>query len=99
MADASNDKGSVEVLPDLGNYPIREGPGVHPGDAPGTVAALDEDGGAKAGDWLRKELEVVVGGGIAGEHAHQKLVRWRSVEPPLEIRGHDLDHRVGVAGV
>lgn len=35
----------VEVLPDLGNYPIRhDGPGVDPGDRAVAIVALDEDG-------------------------------------------------------
>lgn len=99
IVDAGDGEGGVEVLSDLSNYPIRDGAGVDPGNVAGGVAALDDDGGAEGGDGLRKEAEGVVGSGVAGEHAHQKLVRGRTMEPPLEIGGDDLDDGVGVAGV
>lgn len=99
IVDASDGEGGVEVLSDLSDHPISDGPGVDPGNVAGGVAALDDDGGAEGGDGLRNESEGVVGGGVAGEHAHQKLVRGRTMEPPLEIGGDDLDDGVGVAGV
>lgn len=74
IVDASDGEGGVEVLSDLSDHPISDGPGVDPGNVAGGVAALDDDGGAEGGDGLRKEAEGVVGSGVAGEHAHQKLV-------------------------
>lgn len=71
--EAGDGEGSVKVLSHLSNYPIRDSPGVNPGNVTGGVAALDEDSGAEGGDGLRNESEGF-GGGIAGEHAHQKLV-------------------------
>lgn len=99
IVDASDGEGGVEVLSDLSDHPISDGPGVDPGNVAGGVAALDDDGGAEGGDGLRNESEGVVGGGVAGEHAHQKLVWGRTMEPPLEVGGDDLDDGVGVAGV
>lgn len=32
VSESGHGKGSVEVLPNLGNYPIRDGPGVNPRD-------------------------------------------------------------------
>lgn len=96
IADASDGEGSVEVLPDLGDYPIRDGPGVNPGDRTVVIAAFDEDDGTERDDGLRNEAEGVRGG-FTGEHAHQKLIGRRTMEPPLEIRSDDLDDGVGVA--
>lgn len=57
-------KRSVEVLPDLGNYPISYSPGVNPGDVSNFVATLNEDGGPEGGNGVRDEAErVFVGGG------------------------------------
>jgi len=95
--EAGDGEGSVEVLSHLSDYPIRDGPGVNPGNVAGGVAALDDDGGAEGGNGLRNESEGF-GGGIAGEHAHQKLVGRRTMEPPLEVGGEDLDDGGGVAG-
>ncbi|KAF5752605.1 hypothetical protein HS088_TW01G00520 [Tripterygium wilfordii] len=53
----SNGKRSVEVLPDLGNYPISDGPGVDPRDLAVAVAALGEDSGAEGGNREWDELE------------------------------------------
>lgn len=87
FAESGNGEGGVEILADVGNYPIRDGPGVDPGDVAGEIAALDEDGGANGVDGDGSEVE-----GIgrrrcsAGEDAHQKLVGRRTMEPPLEVR-------------
>lgn len=96
VAEAGDGEGSVEVLPDLGNYPISDGPGVDPRDRAAVIAALNDDGGAEGGDRLRNESEGVRGR-FSSEHAHQKLVGRRTMEPPLEIRCDDLDDGVGVA--
>lgn len=71
--DFGDGEGSVEVLPDLSDYPIGDGPRVNPSNGACGVAAFDDDGGAERGDGLRIESEGF-GGEIAGEHAHQKLV-------------------------
>lgn len=104
-AEAGDGEGSVEVLPDLGDYPISDGPGVNPGDgAAGVVAgvaAFDEDGGpAEGDDGLGHESEGVLGWrrrGNAGEHAHQVLVGGRTMEPPIQVWGYNLVHRVHVS--
>lgn len=48
--ESGHRQGGVEVLADLGNYPISDGPGVNPGDVAGLIAAFYEDGGSKGGD-------------------------------------------------
>ncbi|RDX79194.1 hypothetical protein CR513_40411, partial [Mucuna pruriens] len=50
VVDAGDGEGCVEVLPYVGDYPIREGPRVNPSNGAGSVAALDDDGGTKGGD-------------------------------------------------
>nr|GLL28039.1 hypothetical protein DM860_016163 [Ipomoea trifida] len=94
VAEARDGEVRVEVLAHLSNYPIRDGPGVNPRDVARRIAAFDEhDGGADGVDRLVLELERIGGGGgigSAGEDAHQKLVRRRAMEPPLEIGGQKL---------
>lgn len=97
VADAGDGEGSVEVLAHLGDYPIRDGPGVDPGDGAGRVESLGEDGGAEGGDAEGNEAEGVVL--VAGEQAHQKLVGRRTMEPPLEVGGEDLLDCLRVAAV
>lgn len=93
--EAGDGEGGVEVLADLGDYPIGDGPGVDPGDGAGRVEALGEDGGAEGGDAVRDEAEFLAA--AAGEEVHQKLVRRGAVEPPLEVGGEDLLDCLGVA--
>lgn len=97
VSEACDGEGSVEVLPDLGDYPIRDGPGVDPGDLLFSITALHEDDGADSGDGLRIELKRRVAF-VAGEQAHQKLVGGRTMEPPLEVRSHNRVHGVHVTG-
>ncbi|KAK4403436.1 hypothetical protein Sango_0712200 [Sesamum angolense] len=94
---AGHGEGRVEVLPDVGNYPIGDGPGVNPGNGAGLVEALGEDGGAKGGNAVGQETEAGVL--FAGEEAHQKLVRGGTMEPPLEVGGENLLDSLGVAAV
>lgn len=76
---------------------MRDGPGVNPGDATGLVDALGEDDGAESGDAVGNEAEAAAGVVLAGEEAHQELVRRRAVEPPLEVRGEKPVDGGGVA--
>lgn len=100
-AEAGDGEGSVEVLPHLGDYPISDGPGVNPGDgaAGAAAAAFDEYGGpAEGDDGLGHESEGFLGWrGTAGEHAHQVLVVGRTMEPPIQVWGYNLVHRVHVS--
>lgn len=99
-ADAGDGEGGVEVLANLGDYPIGDGPGVDPGDGAGGVEALGEDGGAEGGDAVGDESEEVGGGVlVAGQEAHQKLVGRRTMEPPLEVGGEDFLDCLRVAAV
>lgn len=70
-----------------------------PGNGAGAIAALDEDGGPEGGYGLGDEAKgrgrVC---GSAGEKAHQELMRWWTMEPPLEVGGDDLVHGGHVAG-
>ena len=50
ISDLGNGQGSVEVLPDLSNYPIRDSPGVDPNDGARGVAALGDNGAAEGYD-------------------------------------------------
>ncbi|KAG6476928.1 hypothetical protein ZIOFF_066176 [Zingiber officinale] len=99
--DSGDGDGGVEVLPDLGDYPIRgDGPGVDPGGGGAGAGALGDDGGAEGGDSFGEESEL--GGGVvvsAGEHAHHVLVLRRAMEPPLDVGGEQLLHPVRVATV
>ncbi|KAK4436468.1 hypothetical protein Salat_0810500 [Sesamum alatum] len=97
VTKSRDSEGRVEVLPDVGNYPIGDGPGVNPGNGAGLVEALGEDGGAKGGDAVGHKAESGVL--FAGEEAHQKLVRRGTMEPPLEVGGENLVDSVGVAEV
>jgi hypothetical protein len=54
---ASDGEGSIEILPNLGNYPIGNGPCVHPRDQAFLVVALDEDHQSKGKNGLRNEVE------------------------------------------
>ncbi|RAL52314.1 hypothetical protein DM860_016163 [Cuscuta australis] len=97
-SEPGHGEGGVEVLPDLGNYPIRDGPGVDPGDVPVGIAALDEDGGADRINGERDESERIGRRRCgAGEDAHQKLARRRAVEPPLEVGVQKLLDQIHVA--
>lgn len=99
VAEARDGEGSVEVFPDLGDYPIRDGPGVDPGDGALGVASLgDDDGWPERGERLRLEAERRRCFG-AGEKAHQELVRRRAVEPPVEVRREQAVDAVNVARV
>lgn len=83
----------------MSNYPIRDRPGVDPGNGAGEIAALDEDSGPEGGYGLGVEAKGRGRGcGTAGEKAHQELMRWRTMEPPLEVGGDDLVHSGHVAG-
>ncbi|KAL0402965.1 UNVERIFIED_CONTAM: hypothetical protein Sradi_1937300 [Sesamum radiatum] len=95
VPETRHSEGRVEVLPNVGNYPIGDGPGVNPGNGAGLVEALGEDGGAKGGDAVGQKAEAGVL--FAGEEAHQKLVRGGTMEPPLEVGGENLLDSVGVA--
>lgn len=99
VAEASDSQGSVEVLPDLGNNPILDGPGMDPGDGTVSIPALDEDCWSERCDGLGHELEGSGqwGWGWAGEEAHHELVGGRSVEPPLEVGGKEFVHLVSVS--
>ncbi|KAK8978388.1 hypothetical protein V6N11_028391 [Hibiscus sabdariffa] len=90
VSESSNGEGSVEVLLDLGDYPIRDGPSVDPGDGTGVIAAFDYDGGSEGGEGegVKVETEGVVGRS-SGEKAHQKLVRRGAVEPPFKVGSED----------
>ena len=102
--EARDAEGCVEVLPDLGYYPMSDGPGVDPSNGARAVTALCEDGGPKRSNCLWNESE----GGRSGtrwgvrrrrstsEKAHQELVGRRTVEPPLQIRGYEFVHRCHV---
>lgn len=90
FTEAGYGEGSVEVLPDLGDYPMSDGPSVDPRDGAISVAALDEDGGPEAIDGLGTELKRFVL--VAGEEAHQELVGRRTMEPPLDVRSYNLVH-------
>jgi len=66
---------------------------VDPGNGAGAITALDEDGGPEGGYGLGVEAKGRGRGcGTAGKKAHQELVRWRTMEPPLEVGGDDLVH-------
>ncbi|KAG9455170.1 hypothetical protein H6P81_008074 [Aristolochia fimbriata] len=99
--ESSDGEGRVEVLPDLGDYPIRDGPGVDPGE--GSESALGEDGGTEGLDGEGHEIEggVFAGGGSsggAGEQSHHILAGGWAMEPPLDVRGQEALHRVDVTG-
>ena len=53
--------GGVEVLPDLGNYPISDGPGMNPIGQTAIITALNEDDDPEWGDGLRNELKLFEG--------------------------------------
>ncbi|KAL0452673.1 UNVERIFIED_CONTAM: hypothetical protein Slati_1245400 [Sesamum latifolium] len=97
VPETRHSEGRVEVLPDVGNYPIGDGPGVNPGNGAGLVEALGEDGGAKGGDAVGQKAEAGVL--FAGEEAHQKLVGGGTMEPPLEVGGENLLDSVGASAV
>lgn len=86
IAETSYGKGSVEVLPDLRDYPISDRPRVDPGNGTALVATLDENPAPKSSERERHKLEGVAGYGGTGEQAHHKLVGRRAMEPPLEVR-------------
>lgn len=86
VPDTGNSERGVEVLSDLGNYPITYGPSVNPSDVSVRIGSLDEDGGPEGSEGLRHEVEeIFVGRVSAGEQSHQKLLRRRTMEPPLEV--------------
>ena len=85
LPKTGHNKRGVEVLPNLGNYPIGYSPGVNPSNGAGRVAAFDEYNGPKGVNALRDEVESVLGS--AGEGLHQELVRRWTMEPPLEVGG------------
>lgn len=89
VCESCNSQGSVEILPHLGDYPIRDGPGMYPSNVTFLVVTFDEDSGAERDNCLWDKIERGGGGGgvSAGEEAHHKLVRRRAMEPPLEIGG------------
>lgn len=93
ITEASDGKGSVEVLPDLGDYPISDGPRVNPRDRTVVIAAFDENKGAEWSDGLGYESEGVLGWST-GEQAHQILMGRRTMEPPIEVWGYNLVHRI-----
>lgn len=71
---------SVEVLADLSDYPIRDGPSVNPNERMSEIGAFGDDGGAEDVDGVDDEVEVIV---VAGEEAFHVLVRAWAMEPPL----------------
>lgn len=82
----SNSERGVEVLSDLGNYPITHGPSVNPSDVSVWIGSFDENDGAEGSEGLRQEVEeIFVGRVSAGEQSHQKLLRRRTMEPPLQV--------------
>ncbi|KAK8508220.1 hypothetical protein V6N12_019399 [Hibiscus sabdariffa] len=102
VSESSNGEGSVEVLLDLGDYPIRDGPSVDPGDGTAVIAAFNDDGGAEGGEGEGVKVEtegVVLVGRSPGEKAHQKLVSRGAVEPPFKVGSEDLVNGVNVSGV
>jgi hypothetical protein len=75
---------------------MRDGPRVNPGDRTAVIAAFNEDGGAKGSDGLRDESKGILGWRSTSEQAHQVLVGRRTMEPPIEVWGYNLVHRIHV---
>lgn len=57
---SGNCERSVEILPDLNNYPINNSPSMNPSNGSITIVAFDKDSGPKGVNALRNELEKVV---------------------------------------
>lgn len=86
VPETGNSERGVEVLSDLGNYPITHGPSVNPSDVSVRIGSFDDNGRPEGSEGLRHEVEeIFVGRVSAGEQSHQKLLRRRTVEPPLEV--------------
>ncbi|KAM7522011.1 hypothetical protein LguiA_011913 [Lonicera macranthoides] len=87
----------VKILSHLSNYPIIDGPHVHPRELASLliIVSLHKNHGPKCKNGERfKYKRVMI---HAGEQPHQVLARGRAVEPPLEVRGNKTVHRVDVA--
>ncbi|KAJ1292553.1 hypothetical protein BS78_02G400600 [Paspalum vaginatum] len=98
VGEAGDGEVGVEVLAQLGDYPIgAHGPGVHP-----VVSAAhpfgDDGGGAQGVDGARREAEAAAAA-AGGEQAHHVLVLGRAMEPPLQVRGQQRLHARVVARV
>jgi hypothetical protein len=86
VPESGHGERSIKVLSDLGDYPISDGPSVNPIDISGRVKSFYEYGRPESSNGLWDEIEkVVVGIVSSGEKAHQKLLRRRTMEPPLEV--------------
>lgn len=86
VSKPGNSKRRIKILSDLGNYPMRDGPGVYPVDRTVSIAALNDNDWSKGGYRLRSKVEGVRWWGVsASEEAHHKLVGRRAMEPPLEV--------------
>ncbi|KAK8970611.1 hypothetical protein KSP40_PGU020165 [Platanthera guangdongensis] len=81
--ETGHGEGCVEVLANLSDYPIGDGPGVDPEEGGGEVGALGDDGWAEGLDGVCEEVEVIVRG--AGEEASHVLVGAGAVEPPFKV--------------
>ena len=95
VGETGDGEGRVEVLSDLGYYPISDRPGVDPGDWTAVIAALGENCRTerREGAWLEDKWLV---GWDTSEQAHHKLVGRRAMEPPLEVGGEKSVDRVDV---
>ncbi|CAK9326896.1 unnamed protein product [Citrullus colocynthis] len=94
--EALDSNRGVEIFLDVGDDPISNGPGVDPGNGAFCVVAFRQDEiGPK---WDDRDWCEDKGGGGAGEEAHQVLVRRRTMEPPLQVRGQKAVHRLHVFG-
>ena len=93
-----DENGGVEVLAQLRDAGVLDGPNVHPEDARGGFVggrvvggrgrlAFDENPIPYAADAGELETEGVTRSGT-GEQAHHVLLAARPIEPPLEIRVH-----------
>jgi len=88
VSKTSNSKRGIEVLSNLGNYPIRNSPSVHPRNGTTGITPFNNHNVSERGDGKRRELERhVVVFLFTSEKAHQKLVRRRAMEPPFKIVG------------
>lgn len=101
--ETGNGNGSVKILPHLSNYPITNSPRMDPVNSSLRIAPLGQHSVPEGSDGDGGEVEGRVRIGIgdcvfSGEQAHEKLVRGRAVEPPLEIRGDEAVDGGDVSG-